>query len=194
MDFLKGILGEQYEAFEAAIKAHNEANKDKPVKLADLSTGSYVHRDKYADAETKLKSYEKQVEELSAAVEEFKGKGGDDDFKKQLEEVEAAYQKKLDDLKDTLEKERFSSKVEEVLMASNAKNTKALRALIDMDSVKLEDGSLVGIAEQIEAIKKDNDYLFDDGAKSTGMKMGGAPPAKDTFIDSARAAAGLKKD
>ncbi len=49
MEFLKEILGEElYKQFEEKINAYNgnEANKDKQVKLANLSSGEYVGKGK----------------------------------------------------------------------------------------------------------------------------------------------------
>ena len=45
MEWLKAILGEDlYKQFESAINTYNakEENKEKPVKLFDLSSGEYT--------------------------------------------------------------------------------------------------------------------------------------------------------
>lgn len=181
MEFLKEVLGESYDSFEVAVKAYNEANKDKGIKLADLSRGEYVHRDKFADAETKLKGYEKQIAELK----------GNADFKKQYEQMKNQYDREVQELKGTLEKERFSGALEKELTAARARNVKALSALLDMEAIGYEDGKITGLEAQIEQIKKENGFLFDDAPRDTGMKMGTSPRAKDDFIDHARKAAGL---
>ena len=48
-----------------------------------------------------------------------------------------------------------------------AKNIKAIKALIDMEQVKLEDGDLVGFDTQIEALKESDSYLFEEVGKGT---------------------------
>ena len=58
MEFLKEILGEElYKQFEEKINAHNgdEANKDKQIKLANLSSGEYVGKGKYDALDELLK-------------------------------------------------------------------------------------------------------------------------------------------
>lgn len=51
--------------------------------------------------------------------------------------------------------------VNTALAAVGAKNTKAVKALLDMTKVKLgEDGELNGLDEQLELVQKTDSYLF----------------------------------
>lgn len=47
------------------------------------------------------------------------------------------------------------------LLANDAKNIKAVSALLDLDKLELQDGKLIGFDEQIAAIKEECPYLFD---------------------------------
>ena len=51
MDFLKEALGDRYQEFADLIKQHNgkAENKDKQIKIANLSTGKYVDKKKFDD-------------------------------------------------------------------------------------------------------------------------------------------------
>lgn len=78
MEFLKAILGEElYNQFISKINEFNgdEANKDKQIKLANLTDGAYVSKDKYTSLETdlsgkdeglqqKITDYESEIETL----------------------------------------------------------------------------------------------------------------------------------
>lgn len=75
-----------------------------------------------------------------------------------------ALQKKYDDdvaaLKadrDTLEKGYL---IDSALTARQAKNLRAAKALLDMDKVSLKDGKLEGLDEQLDAVVKENGYMF----------------------------------
>ncbi len=57
MGFLKVILGDMYESFAEKISSYNAANPDKAVKLANLSTGEYVSKEKH---EGTVAEYKKQ--------------------------------------------------------------------------------------------------------------------------------------
>src|SRR5699024_12596363 len=53
------------------------------------------------------------------------------------------------------------------LSKAGAKNDKAVKALLDTEKVNFDDdGKLIGLSEQLEAVKKDNDFLFADANES----------------------------
>ena len=56
---------------------------------------------------------------------------------------------------------KLDNAVDTALTAAGAKNSKAVKALLDMSKVKLgEDGKLSGWDEQISAVQKSDSYLF----------------------------------
>ena len=56
---------------------------------------------------------------------------------------------------------QFNFALEGALTNAKSKNNKALKALLDMDNIKYQEGKLEGLQEQIEALQKDASYLFD---------------------------------
>lgn len=56
----------------------------------------------------------------------------------------------------------FDYALKSALSAAKAKNTTAVKALLNMDGLKLADGSIIGLNEQLEKIKAENDYLFEN--------------------------------
>ena len=63
--------------------------------------------------------------------------------------------------KTEMEKLQFDYALEGALNSAKSKNNKALKALLDMDSIKYQEGKFEGLQEQIEALQKDASYLFD---------------------------------
>lgn len=58
--------------------------------------------------------------------------------------------------------EKKNAAIRLAIVASRPRNEKALMALIDTETIKLnEDGTVTGLKEQLENIKKENDYLFE---------------------------------
>ena len=118
--------------------------------------------------------------------------------KKQLEEASKSYERQLKDLQQNNADTEALNKMVEQLQLSNkeleekhskemynlqfnfaldkgltnakSKNNKAVRALLDMDSIKYQEGKLEGLETQLEALKKDAPYLFniDNAPASTG--------------------------
>lgn len=104
---------------------------------------------KEEEVETILKLFNERLEKEKESIES----GFDIEKIKEEAILEAeakmAEREKENAISDTLDK-------------ANSKNKKALSALIDFDKVSFEDGKLIGLIEQIEALKQECDYLFND--------------------------------
>ena len=109
----------------------------------------------------------------------------------------------LESEKERLEKEAQAAKSElydtklngaivSALSAAGAKNVKAAGALLDKSAISVDEEGTHGLAEQIEAMKRDCGYLFHDGFASSGMRHGPQANAEDGFTHFARAGAKLK--
>lgn len=145
MEFLKEILGEE---LYAQVAAKLEGNKD--VKLANLATGEYVSKSKH-DAEQLAK--DKRIQELTDKVKNFEGV----DVKQLQTDVENWKTKYNQDL----ESARLDSTIQLAIAKSGTLSEKALMGLLDKDKIKFDkDGKLTGLDEQIEAIKKEDSFLF----------------------------------
>ena len=81
--------------------------------------------------------------------------------------------------KAEFERLRLDNAVDAALLAAGARNLKSVRALLDLAEVELsEDGELSGLAEQLEAVRKSDGYLFaEKGLKSfqPGASADGIP-------------------
>ena len=75
MEFLKEILGDAlYAQVEQAMNAYNgnEANRDKQVKLANLSTGEYVGKGKYDALQAQLDGKDTELTTANNLIAELK--------------------------------------------------------------------------------------------------------------------------
>lgn len=143
------------------------------------------------------------VKELEGQVGKLKGdlKTAQDTAKRfEGIDIEKVKKDEYERGKSEVSKEFDAYKQENALSAAlskaGAKNDKAVKALLDMEKVTYKDGKFSGLDEQIEAIRKDSDYLFnkeDDGKPKFAGKTGGndsAAPENATL----RAAMGLKSE
>lgn len=171
MDFLKELFGEDalnYEQFTKLLK-------DKDIKLANLKEGNYVAKDKFDTAikqkeevETLLSDRDKQLKELQKLEPEKL-----QDRIKELEEMnkteKAESEKRLHDY-------RVNSAIDLALTSEKAKNTKAARALLDLDFEKAElddDGTVKGLSDLIKGVKETAPYLFEAVEEKGGLKGAG---------------------
>lgn len=155
MDFLKGIFGDKaltYAELEATLKD----NKD--VKLANLATGQYVDKGKLDTKISELNNANDTIKNLQDTVKKFDGV----DVQK-LQGDLAALQTKYDT--DTA-KIRLESALEVALLSNKARNPKLAKAALDLDKIKLDGDKLLGLDEQLTALKESDPYLFDIEQKS----------------------------
>lgn len=144
--------------------------------LDENGTDLERERSKYEDYETIKKN-------LNTAETTLKGYEGvdiaeitkeRDDLKKQIKTLQEDNAKALYEVK-------LEHAIGAELTKAGARNSKAVKALLDMEGVKLEDDKLIGITEQLEKLKTDSGYLFESGqnrqpsfsSKSTGGGAGG---------------------
>jgi hypothetical protein len=90
---------------------------------------------------------------------------------------------------------KFDYALTGALSGAKAKNTKAVKALLNTNDLKLgEDGTLVGLSEQLAKVKSENGYLFEDETPSPKIVAGGGNNQSiigDSVVEAARKAAGL---
>ena len=124
------------------------------------------------NAEALTKERDKQLEDVK------KSTGDNEELKKQIEQLQednkAAKQKYESDIKQM----QISNAVQAALKDAGAKNVTALTALLkDLDKAELaEDGTIKGLAEQIQALQKSDSYLF-EAKEQQKPKPSGATPA-----------------
>lgn len=118
------------------------------------------------------KDIEAEQKKTSKAEQERDGYRKEaDDWKQKAEDAGAVADQKIQSM-------QFDYALSKALTGAKAKNTKAVKALLDMDGLKFNDGKIIGLDEQIEQLKSDNDYLFesDKPAPKIVKGTGGGDP------------------
>ena len=81
MEFLKAFFGDKaitYDELVQAINAYNgdEKNKEKLIKMVNLTDGGYVSKDKYTNLETDLSGKTTELTKANNLIEELKSQPG----------------------------------------------------------------------------------------------------------------------
>ena len=145
-------------------------------------------RDSY---KLKAESLETQVNDANTEIQKFKDmdidgiKKAADDWKETAEKAKADADKQISQMK-------FDYALSAALTGAKAKNAKAVKALLDMDGLKFNDGKIVGLDEQLAQIKADNDYLFESdepapefvkGTNGGSGSVGGKKSSEMTYTE-----------
>ncbi|MFA9376237.1 MAG: phage scaffolding protein [Lachnotalea sp.] len=190
MEFLKELLGDNYASLETAINEHNTKpeNKDNQIKLGNLATGGYVSKDKFASLEVEKQNLDTQIKTLNSTMATLKKDNADN------ETLQATI--KTHETTIATMKKDYDTKIREMNIANaiQAKLTDTKYADLlagKFDKTKLsvsEDGTVLGIDEQLTAIKETYKDLFtvdvkgklpnNKGGSSTG---GNNPWSKEHF-------------
>ena len=156
---LKEIIGE-----ELFNKLSDDKKKEyEKQDLQDVSEGKYISKERYDQVNQQAKDYKKQVDERDKQItdlkEEFKDAKG---LKEKVEQLEADNKKQKEEYEAQIKDINFNTALKSALAAYKCKDTDYLMSKINKDSIKLnEDGSIVGLKEQVEPFKKDHEYLFE---------------------------------
>ena len=157
MEKLKELFGTEaltWEQLEAKLKDNKE------VKIANLASGQYVDKKKLDDKVAELSAAQTTIAGLQDTVKKFDGVDIEK-LKKDAADWETKYNTDISAMK-------LDSAVNVALLEAKVKNPKLARAGLDMSLVKLDGEKLLGLSEQIEALKKSDSYLFEEAGSGDG--------------------------
>ena len=116
---------------------------------------------------------QKQIEDRDKQLNTLKKSSKDnDELQSQIKQLQNENKTAKQNYQDQLAKQNKSFKIEGALRDAKAKNIKTVLPLIDTDKVSVnDDGTLNGLSEQLESVKKDNSYLFGEEQKPSRIEM-----------------------
>lgn len=153
-----------------------------------------ANKAKVSAAEAERDGLKSQLDEAAKAIEGFKALDIEG-VKKSADEWKAKAEQAQKDAEKQVYQVRYESALSDALKASKAKNVKAVRALLNEADLKLTDDGLVGLKEQLEKVKPENDYLFESDVTTPKIVSGGGNKPivnQDAVVIAARKAAGLQ--
>lgn len=134
----------------------------------------YVPKSRFDEVNEAKKKALETISERDKQLEDLKKSNGDVEALKvligELQETNKTakeqYEKDLNDLK-------ISNAIELALTNAGARNTKAVKALLNLENLKLENEDVKGLAEQIQALKGgENSFLFKGEQKADNTPVG----------------------
>jgi hypothetical protein len=153
-------------------------------------------QDKLGKVELERDNYKEQLETAQSALKEFEGIDVDN-LKGEIEKLQNDLKTKDEQYQKELAERDFNALLESQINTFGAKNVKAVKALLDIDTLKESKNQEADIKAAIEECQKENDYLFgatepiNNPVAPTG---GGTPPGEDANLAALKAAMGLSDD
>jgi hypothetical protein len=170
MDWLKELLE------KAGIE---EAKRD--GLIADISKElpkHFIPKDKYNEVAEAKKKLETDIQERDKQLEQLKNAAGNsEELKAQIEQLQAENQKAAEEWQATMSQMKLDFAIEKALTVAKAKNIKAVKALLDLEKIKLDGEQLLGLDDQLKTLKETDPYLFGESGK---VGSGTNPPGAGT--------------
>jgi hypothetical protein len=189
---IKTLFGDKALTLTDFEKAAAEAK----AKFVDLSEGGYVDKHKLDDKITELGTANGTIQTLQETVKKFDGV----DIEKLKTDLAAA-QTKYDTDVSALKRD---SAVNLALLGAKARDAKAVRPFLDMDTVKLDGDKVMGLDEQLQKLKTEKAFLFEDEkagpttsaahVDSAGEHHDSPDAGMDAFVAAAMKGAGVQND
>lgn len=129
--------------------------------------------------------YEAVKTQLQAAkdgLEAFKGVGVDK-LQGKIQELTGQLADKDREWQDKLDGMAFDGRIRDAITAAKGRNAKAIAALLDVDALRASKNQETDIRAALEALKKDNGYLFESETPPP-IPTGPARMAVGTYFDS----------
>ena len=163
-------------------KWKKEEIKDATAFEAELTKGGlyegYIPKDKFDEKNTEAKKLKEQLDAQTKLVNELKDKGNlSDEYKSQIDKLKAENEEKDKTYKAEIQKMRKDAAIEKALAGAKVREAKAFMPYLDENKILVnDDGSITGLKEQLETIKKEHSFLFEteesdpDGSAGNGKK------------------------
>ena len=134
-----------------------------PAVANVLKDGGYVGKDKFDALEARANGLQAQLSEANGKLE-----GYDPEWKAKAQQMQQEANQKVEAV-------RFDYALKAALTAAKAKNPELVAKSINRDALKLTDAGLVGLEEQLKALKESDGYLFEGDKPAPEIVKPGSP-------------------
>ena len=133
----------------------------KAAEASKKELESYVQKSKYDLAVTEKETLEIQIKEHGKQLEELKKAAkGSEELEKKVKELQdnaaaskAKYEKQINDI-------QLNHAIDTALKEAKAKNAKAVRSLLDMNDIVLDDGKVKDLTSRLRSCRRQRTASF----------------------------------
>lgn len=145
--------------FELLAKHGIEVPEEKKQGLETEFSESYREAQEFKELNTELEGVKGQLSQANEQIAGFK-ELDIEGVKQKAAEWEQKYNQAAQDSAREIEQLKFDFALDRELTKAQARNPKAVKALLDRDALKYDKGKIIGLEEQLETLKKGEDSAF----------------------------------
>ncbi len=160
---LKELLGDDLYA-QVVEKAGDQ-------KIDIVSNGQWFPKERFDAVNNEKKELKSQLDERDQQLTDLQKQAkGNEELQNAIEQLQEENKKVSEEYQQKLEKQAFEFAIESALRDAKAKNIKAVKANLNVDGLKLSDDKVIGLDEQLTALKESDSYLFEaENDSSSGL-------------------------
>lgn len=178
--------------FELLAKHGIEVPEEKKQGLETEFSESYREAQEFKELNTELEGVKGQLSQANEQIAGFK-ELDIEGVKQKAAEWEQKYNQAAEDSAREIEQLKFDFALDRELTKAQARNPKAVKALLDRDALKYDKGKIIGLEEQLETLKKKEDSAFLFGSAAPTVQFTTRSQSFQQMNDNdARAVMGLK--
>ncbi|WKV08191.1 phage scaffolding protein [Thermoanaerobacterium sp. CMT5567-10] len=147
------------------------------AKIAIVSDGNWIPKEKFDEANNERKQYKQQVEDLNKKLGELQNVIKDnEEAAKTIDTLKKQIAEKEDELNNT----RKMNAIKLEVLKANPNDVNDIIPHLKQDAINIaDDGTVLGLEEQIKALKESKPYLFKEvDLNGTGGSVGNGPKDK----------------
>lgn len=145
--------------FELLAKHGIEVPEEKKQGLETEFSESYREAQELMELNTELEGIKGQLSQANEQIAGFK-ELDIEGVKQKAAEWEQKYNQAAENSAREIEQLKFDFALDRELTKAQARNPKAVKALLDRDALKYDKGKIIGLEEQLETLKKNEDSAF----------------------------------
>lgn len=150
---LKELLGDDLYA-QVVEKAGDQ-------KIDIVSNGQWFPKERFDAVNNEKKELKSQLDERDQQLNTLQKQAkGNEELQNAIEQLQEENKKVSVEYQQKLDKQAFDFAIESALRDAKAKNIKAVKANLNVDGLKLSDDKVIGLDEQLAALKESDSYLF----------------------------------
>lgn len=147
---LKQLLGEEL---------YNQVTSKLGDKKIMVDDGNFIPKAIFDKVNDQKKELETQLKASSETIETLKTNNSDNET---LQSTIGEHEKTIEKLKKEAEDKDFNYLLRDALKEAGCIDSKALEVYLTKENLKLEDGKIAGLEEQLDSLKESKNYLFKD--------------------------------
>ncbi|MCY1094259.1 phage scaffolding protein [Bacillus safensis] len=182
---LKELLGDDLYA-QVVEKAGDQ-------KIDIVSNGQWFPKERFDAVNNEKKELKSQLDERDQQLSTLQKQAkGNEELQNAIEQLQEENKKVSEEYQQKLEKQAFDFALESALRDAKARNIKSVKANLNVEDLKLAGDKVIGLDEQLAALKESDGYLFETENESppglagrqphgTGNSVANLPTAKNPF-------------